>query len=119
PRGGAVVHVAKYLDPLQAADAKADEQELEQFMDRLQPGWRSEIVVRRFLPSMTVTHGIPTAENGGLPGRAPVEVSEVAGLYLAGDWVGAEGTLANAAVASAARAARLIAATSGKATAAA
>nr|ADC35952.1 amine oxidase flavin-containing protein [uncultured bacterium 98] len=108
PHGGAVVHVAKYLNPSQAADAKADERELEAFMDRLQPGWRAEVVVRRYFPSMTVTNGIPTAAGGGLAGRAPVRISGIEGVYLAGDWVGAEGTLANAAVASAAQAARLI-----------
>jgi len=110
PRDGAVVHVAKYLDPAERHDAHAIERELEEFMDRLQPGWRSEIVARRYLPAMTVSYAIPSATSGGLGGRAPVEVSGVGGLYLAGDWVGPEGTLAGAAVASAAQAARLISA---------
>jgi phytoene dehydrogenase-like protein len=108
PEGGAVIHVAKYLEPDGAHDVKADERELENVMDTLQPGWRGEVIVRRFLPSMTVTHAIPLAAAGGLEGRAPVEVREVPGLFLAGDWVGREGTLASAAVASAAQAAGLI-----------
>jgi phytoene dehydrogenase-like protein len=108
PAGSAMVHVAKYLDPSEPHDARATEHELEAFMDRLQPVWRREVVVRRYLPSMTVSHMIPTVASGGLQGRMPVEVREVPGLYLAGDWVGAQGTLANAAVASAAFAARLI-----------
>ena len=108
PRGGALVHVAKYLDPLASEDAVATERELEGFMDRLQPGWRSEVVVRRYLPSMVVSHMIPSVESGGLSGRPAVEVRELPGLFLAGDWVGAEGMLASASVASAARAAALI-----------
>jgi phytoene dehydrogenase-like protein len=108
PEGAAVIHVAKYLEPGGAPDAKADERELEDVMDRLQPGWRSEVIVRRFLPSMTVTHAIPLAATGGLDGRPSVEVRDVPGLFLAGDWVGSQGTLGNASVSSAASAARLI-----------
>jgi phytoene dehydrogenase-like protein len=105
PEGHAVVHVAKYLDPSTPHDAAATERELERFLDVLQPGWRAEVIVRRYLPSMTVSHAIPTVAGGGLRGRTPVAVRDIAGLYLAGDWVGDEGTLANASVASAARAA--------------
>jgi phytoene dehydrogenase-like protein len=108
PAGAAVVHVAKYLGPTAPVDPKGDEKELEGFLDILQPGWRNDVVVQRYLPSMTVANTIPTAARGGLKGRPSVDVQEVAGLYLAGDWVGAEGTLGNAAVASAARAARLV-----------
>jgi hypothetical protein len=70
--------------------------------------WHSEVMVRRFLPSMTVSHAIPSVATGGLRGRAPVEVRDLPGLYLAGDWVGGQGTLANASVASAAHAAQLV-----------
>jgi phytoene dehydrogenase-like protein len=108
PAGGAVMHAAKYLNPLDTHDPRKDERQLERLMDTMQPGWREQIVARRFLPAMTVTHAIPTAAMGGLAGRPEVEVKEIPGLYLAGDWVGSEGTLANAAVASAAFAARLI-----------
>jgi phytoene dehydrogenase-like protein len=108
PNGGAVIHVAKYLDPMTAVDAPTTEHQLEGMLDRMQPGWRAEVVVRRYVPSMTVTHAIPLAASGGLSGRVPVEVREVPGLFLAGDWVGPEGTLANASLASAASAARLV-----------
>jgi phytoene dehydrogenase-like protein len=106
--GQAMVHVAKYLDPSMPHDPQGAERELEHFLDVLQPGWRSEAIVRRFLPSMTVSHAIPSAATGGLRGRAPVEVRDLPGLYLAGDWVGGQGTLANASVASAAHAAQLV-----------
>lgn len=108
PAGYAVVHVAKYLDPLQPSDATRDNQELETVLDMLQPGWRDEVVVRRYLPSLPVTGGVPTAAAGGLTGRHDVLVNGVDGLYLAGDWVGTQGQLAQAAVISAARAAELV-----------
>lgn len=107
PEGGAVIHAAKYLDPTVEQDPKADEQRLESLMDMLQPGWRADVVVRRYLPNLVVTHAIPTASGGGLKGRAPVQVPGIAGLFMAGDWVGADGTLGNAAVASGAQAAHL------------
>jgi phytoene dehydrogenase-like protein len=110
PEGKAMVHVAKYLEPGEAHDPAATERELEDFVDRLQPSWRSEVIVRRYLPSMTVTNAIPSVATGGLRGRVSVEVRELPGLYLAGDWVGGQGTLANASVASAAYAAHLVAA---------
>ena len=108
PAGRAVIHLAKYLDPLRKTNSKDDEADLENMMDLLQPGWRSEVIVRRFLPAMTVTHGIPTASGGGLTGRPGVAVDGITGLYLSGDWVGDEGQLGNAAVVSAARAAERI-----------
>ncbi|MGH1506271.1 MAG: NAD(P)-binding protein [Acidimicrobiales bacterium] len=68
---------------------------------------------RRYLHSMTVAHGVPLAERGGLGGRPPVDglavgsrLDGAGGLWLAGDWVGDEGFLADAAVASAVSAAR-------------
>jgi phytoene dehydrogenase-like protein len=108
PDGGAVIHVAKYLNPATATDAKTDEQELEQLLDLMQPGWRNVAVERRFLPHMTVYHALPTARMKGLAGRPGPAVSGVDNLYIAGDWVGAEGMLADASLASAKRAATLI-----------
>jgi phytoene dehydrogenase-like protein len=51
---------------------------------------------------------LPTAKGGGFAGRPDAEVPGIAGLYLAGDWVGPEGFLVDASVASARRAARLL-----------
>jgi phytoene dehydrogenase-like protein len=101
PEGVAVVHVAKYL----AGGAAADEDELEEFLDRLQPGWTAHVVDRRFLPGMTVAHALPRAEEGGLAGRPGVKVDGRPGVFLAGDWVGARGMLADASAASAEEAA--------------
>ncbi|GMU01303.1 FAD-dependent oxidoreductase [Corallococcus caeni] len=98
PAGGAMVHVAKYLG---GADTECRETELEAVMDALQPGWRAKVVARRFRPSLTVSGGLPQAAKGGLTGRPPVEVPHVGGLFRVGDWVGAEGMLADASLASA------------------
>lgn len=108
PEGAAMIHAAKYVDVSAPSDPRADERELEGMMDMLQPGWRDEVVHRRFLPSLTVTHAVPTAAGGGLKGRVTVDVPGVPGLFLAGDWVGDKGMLAHAAVASGAHAAQLL-----------
>lgn len=107
PAGQAVIHVAMYIDPNADNDPKAIEQELEGLLDLVQPGWRSLVIERRFLPAMTPVSSLVTAEHGGLSARPKIEVSGIAGLFLAGDWVGAEGWLADASVASGKRAAEL------------
>lgn len=78
--------------------------ELESLVDLVQPGWRDELIVHRHLPRMTPSSALTMPESGGLAGRPGVEVER--GLYLAGDWIGAEGWLCDASLASAAAAAR-------------
>ena len=58
------------------------------------------IVVQRFLPRMVVSSTMPRAGNGGLPGRPSVRASGLEGVFVAGDWVGPVGLLADAALAS-------------------
>jgi phytoene dehydrogenase-like protein len=116
PKGGALIHLAKYrkeqsatneeIDgtrPRRSSAAVEDEQQLEDVLDRMQPGWREVLVHRRFLPSMTVSNSLvrPTA-------RRPSPVTSVRGLYIAGDWVGDEGMLSDASLASARAAAKAI-----------
>lgn len=108
PAGNAVIHVAKYLGSENSSDPKTVEHELEELLDLVQPGWQSLVIERRFMPSLTVSHDLAAAEHGGLSGRADVEVPGIEGLYLAGDWVGAEGLLADASLASAKRAAESV-----------
>jgi phytoene dehydrogenase-like protein len=78
--------------------------ELEAIFDLVQPGWRDEQIVHRHLPRMTPSSALTTPEAGGLAGRPGVTVQP--GLYLAGDWIGSEGWLCDASLASAAAAAR-------------
>ncbi|MBI3802101.1 MAG: NAD(P)/FAD-dependent oxidoreductase, partial [Deltaproteobacteria bacterium] len=108
PDGGAVIHAAKYLHTTVPTDPKADEQELEGVLDSMQPGWREIVVERRFLPHMIVSHLLVTAAAGGTGGRPGPAVPGIHNLYVAGDWVGPEGLLADASLASAKRAAELV-----------
>jgi phytoene dehydrogenase-like protein len=98
PDGGALVHIAKYLDH----DASATREELESIADLALPGWRGEVVVARYLPQMTVAHTIPESHRA----RPDVDLLQMPSVRIAGDWVGPEAMLADAAVASGLRAAR-------------
>ena len=66
---------------------------------------------RSFLPRIAAVGTLPLASSGGLAGRPAAGVSGVGGVYLAGDWVGPEGFLADTSLASARQAARLALAT--------
>ena len=103
PKGGALIHLAKYG----ATDPVNDDHALEALLDRMQPGWREVLVHRRFLPSMTVSNALPTPST-----PRPSPVTSIRGLYIAGDWVGNEGLLSDAALASAKAAAKAILAAS-------
>jgi hypothetical protein len=100
PKGGALIHVMRY-------GARGDERELEALLDRMQPGWREVLVHRRFLPAMCVSNALVT------PGMTrPSPVTPLRGLYIAGDWVGDEGLLSDAALLSARAASQAITAAS-------
>ncbi len=103
PGGAVVLHLAKYLHPGAPVDARRDEAELEALLDLAYPAWRRAVLARRLLPRMTVAHAIPTPA-----GRPDVDAAGHPGLHLAGDWIGPDGMLADAAVGSGARAARAI-----------
>lgn len=110
PEGSAMIHAAKYLSPNHNASSESVEQELEGLLDVVQPGWRDLVVYRRFLPDMIVMNALPLASLGGTRGRPDAQVVDVPGLFVAGDWVGEEGLLVDASLASARRAAELISA---------
>jgi hypothetical protein len=54
-----------------------------------------------------VTHALIRAKDGGFAGRPSVAAPAIKNVFLAGDWVGDQGMLADAAFASARQAARL------------
>lgn len=108
PEGIAVVQVMKYLREDVEKSYSAIETELEGVLDQMQPGWRAHTVERRYLPGMTVSHCLPTAASGGFSGRPGVRMEENPGVFLAGDWVGARGILADASAASAEEAATCV-----------
>ena len=103
---GAVVHLMKYLDPDAHDDPVRAEAELEAVADRVQPGWRARLEARRFMPSLVSSNALVAA---GIR-RPAVDASGARGVFLAGDWVGEDGMLADASLASArAAAARIVA----------
>lgn len=103
PAGGATMHVARYLKPDDRgySDRFA---EVERMADRLQPGWRNAVVHEQRLSGAVVAYDVPRADTAGA--RAHVEIGDAPGIFLAGDWVGQEGMLADAAAASARAAAQ-------------
>jgi phytoene dehydrogenase-like protein len=104
PQGGAVIHLLAYQKGV--ADPAQDARRLEELADFLQPGWRGVVVDRRFAPGLVVSNALPTPERE-MAGRS-ADVAEAPGFYLAGDWVGSEGMLADAALTSARSAAAAI-----------
>lgn len=85
--------------------------ELERVADTVLPGWRDQVLIERHLPRTVPVSALATPATGGLPGRPGVALPEAPGLFVAGDWVGPEGWLVDAAVASGAAAARAALAT--------
>ncbi len=77
---------------------------LEAAADAVQPGWRERVTLERFLPRMVAVSAVASPAAGGLAGRPGVDRGD--GLYLAGDWLGPEGWLLDAAISSGAAAAR-------------
>ena len=105
PGDGALVHLAEYLGP--GDGGTGAEAELEEMMDITQPGWRQEVVTRRFLPDLKVVNRIVTPGEG-FDGRPPVQAMDRPHIYLAGDWVGPNGWLTDATLASARDAAKAL-----------
>jgi hypothetical protein len=77
--------------------------ELEEYATLVLPGWRRHVAFARFLPALTVTPMMPTTTD-----RPDEDFLGLQRITIAGDWVGPEGMLADAAVASALRAAGAI-----------
>jgi phytoene dehydrogenase-like protein len=95
PKGDSVVSVLRYG----ATHAADDRAQLEGWLAHV--GVRPEAIVHdRFLARMTVVGAQPRAVNGGLAGRPPITATGMAKVFLAGDWVGPDGMLADAALAS-------------------
>lgn len=101
PDGGAVVHVAKYL-PLDEDPGRNATEELEAIADLAMPGWRTHEVKRQTLRGMVVANGLPRWDRP----RPGVQVADAPAVFIAGDWVGDEGMIGDAAASSAIAAAR-------------
>lgn len=93
----AVIHVMKYHQPNEVIDAEKEKMDLEHFLDRLQPRWRSALITSRYLPHIVVNQRLP------LPGDAKVlskSETSLPGFFIAGDWASPDSILAEGAVSS-------------------
>jgi phytoene dehydrogenase-like protein len=99
PAGGGLVHVLHYLplgDKTPASVLKAGLEEHAR-MAGIEP---SNIEEERFLLRMTVVGAVPTPASGGLAGRPAIDSTGMPGVFVAGDWVGPRGWLADASLSS-------------------
>jgi phytoene dehydrogenase-like protein len=103
PEGGAVMHVARYLEPEEAVSRDAIA-ELESVADLVMPGWRPLERKRQELRGMVVANAFVRWDRA----RPDVTLPDAPGVFIAGDWVGDEGMIADAAAASAVKAAGAI-----------
>lgn len=95
PPGDSVVALLRY----RTRSAAEDRAELDRYR-RLAGVADEHVVVERFLARMVVVGAIPLARNGGLRGRPPVDATGSSRVFMAGDWVGHEGMLADTSLAS-------------------
>ncbi len=94
PAGGALVHVLRYG----ARTSGEDRGQLWTLAKRCGVT-EQDVVVQRFLHEMTVCHALPRP-GAGLAGRPGINAADLQGVFLAGDWVGPVGLLADAALSS-------------------
>ncbi|MFS8583635.1 MAG: FAD-dependent oxidoreductase [Acidimicrobiia bacterium] len=99
PARGAVVHAMCYLradDDRPAAEVRA-ELEAHCRLAGIDPAGAEEV---RFLHRMAACGALPLPATGGLRGRPGVDSTGLPGVFVAGDWVGPDGHLADAALTS-------------------
>jgi hypothetical protein len=99
PAGGGLVHVLRYLALGESTPADELRASLEEHARMAGVDW-SNVEEQRFLRRMTVVGATPSPATGGLAGRPGIDSTGLAGVYVAGDWVGPKGWLADGALAS-------------------
>lgn len=101
----AVLHVFKYHHPDDRIDSVKVKNELEQFLERMQPGWQKYKITSRYIPQIIVNQRLPQIgdEHNLLRSKTVIP-----GLYIAGDWASPHFILAEGAVSSALEAAEEI-----------
>ena len=99
------VAVMRYLSPEEKPDPADTRAGLDEMVARvgISP---TDIVEEMWRPRMRAVSAFPTAAVGGFAGRPPVAHTDRPGVFLAGDWVGPVGFLADASIASGYRAGR-------------
>lgn len=79
----AIMHVFKYHHPDDHIDPKIVQNELEQFLEKLQPGWQTYKITSRYIPQMIVNQRLPQIGDEQNLLRSKTDIP---GLYIAGDW---------------------------------
>jgi phytoene dehydrogenase-like protein len=105
PAGRALVSLLRYLAPGEEHSREEDREILDRHAEVAGVA-REQIVLERLLHQMTVSTALPVPAAGGLAGRPGIEVAELPGVFVCGDWVGPTGMLSDASFASAGAAAR-------------
>ncbi len=100
PEGKEMLHVMKLGDPTE--DPRGD---IEAYLDVVQPGWRECVVTEQYGRRLVVSHDRPRP-SVGIGGRPGPVIEDCPGVFVAGDWVGPVGMLADASFASGSAAGR-------------
>jgi len=100
PSGHSLIHVMHYLPASDTPDADRSRAMCDALLDRVRPNWRQVADHVSFRPHLVAASDQPRATSNGLAGRPPVTVPDAHGLFVAGDWVGPEGSLVDAPIAS-------------------
>ena len=98
PDGLVVVEVMRYRTTAETGDRHGDRAQLEGLLGRAGVA-PDDVVDARYLHDMPAVRGVPDPAVG-LAGRPPVAVGGADGLFVAGDWAGPAGWLADASLAS-------------------
>lgn len=101
----AILHVFKYHHPDEQIDGIVIKNELEQFLNKLQPGWEQHVISKRFIPNITVNQRLPQIGDEQMLLRSKTDIT---GLYIAGDWTSPHSILADGATSSGKQAAEEI-----------
>lgn len=100
PPGRGLVSVMRYLAPGEQPGEPAAARAILRIVARATGISDDDVIFERSLHRMVVAHGAPTAAGGGLRGRPNINALGQPGLFVAGDWVGPSGLLADASSAS-------------------
>ncbi|MFD2654820.1 phytoene desaturase family protein [Gracilibacillus thailandensis] len=92
-----ILHVFKYHSPNVHIDGKEVKNELEQFLEQLQPEWQQYVITKRILPNITVNQRLPQVGDEQNLKRSETDIP---GLYIAGDWASANSILSEGAISS-------------------
>lgn len=101
----AVLHVFKYHHPDVQINRIGVKNELEQFLEKMQPGWRKYLITSRYIPQIVVNQRLPQI---GDEEELLRPYKEIPGLYIAGDWASSHSILAEGAISSGLQAAKEI-----------